>query len=139
MLSTKNKHANWIFFSDFHLKKIACIQSNKNSHSAGSTYSKTAVSGIKLYLENTPRYVSNCFEPTAMLGLSSMAIEWPLDNGIPSRRRTYTLGCRPTPHIFLHFLFLSSSFTSSFLHFFLSFLSSFSTHRTYLPLPLSFV
>ena len=74
-----------------------------------------------------------------------MAIEWPLDKGIPIMRRTYLLECKLTPPLFLPFLFLSSFFFSSFLSFFffflffLSFLPSFSTHRTNLPLLLSLV
>ena len=115
-------------------------------YSAGSTCTKTTVSGIKSAQKNTPQFVLNCFQPAPMLGLSSRAIEWLLDKGIQSRRRTYLLECRPTSPLFLSFLFLSSSFLSSFILFFLSFflsflsfLPSFSTHRTDLPLPLSLV
>ena len=69
------------------------------------------------------QFVPNCFEPALMLGLSSMAIEWPQDKGIPNRRRTlphWSVG-----YLLLFFLFFFFPFLLSFFLFFLSFFLSF--------------
>ena len=127
-------HANWKFFQfskqeqqHTKIQHTIHVLSRFNLHqNYGFRHQKCP--------ENTPRFVPNYFEPAPMLGLSSMAIEWPLNKGIPSRRRTYLLECKPTHPLFLPFLFLSFFF-SYFLSFFLFFLSFFPSLPTKLISP----
>ena len=107
MLSIKNiTHTNWKFFQISKQEIVAHKSSILYINSIGSTYTKITVSGIQKCPENTPHFVPNCFEPAPMLGLSTMAIKWPLNKDIPSRKRTYFFA-----------FFLSSPFLLSFFSF----------------------
>ena len=89
------QHATWIFlllFFQFSTQKTSCTQKTSITQNSSKF---NLHQNYHFRNQDVPRnalqFVPNCFKPTPMLGLSSMAMEWPLDKGIPSRRRTLPL------------------------------------------------